>query len=90
MLAYGLLVGVGAQADLQPACESETSRERAGSGGGCTRAHPHPATEPLISRWLQCWFLTVCMELSQEARDKLLAMAALHSPGYGGTAEARP
>lgn len=84
------LWAVTARADPQPGCEWETSRERAGSGGLCTRTHPHPATEPLTSRCLQCWFLTACMELSQEARDGLLATAALCSLGYGGTARARP
>lgn len=64
--------------------------ERAGSDGWCTRAHPHTATEPLPSRWLQCWFLTACMEQSHEARGGLLATAVLHSLGYGGTTEARP
>lgn len=70
-------------------CEQETS----GKGWEqcrCTRARPHPVTEPLTSRWPRCWFLTARMELSQELRDRLLATTALCSLGYGGTTETRP
>lgn len=52
--------------------------------------HPEVGMWWVLQSGYSAGFLTACTELSQEARDVLLAMAALRSLGYGGTTEARP
>ena len=67
------------------------SRRPAGRGLSAAAGPREPVHTRRPSRWLRgCCRAGSSQHAWSSAGDRLLAMAAMRSPGYGGTAEARP